>query len=78
MKNVFWDIKSQFVPHRRHITSRLQSRENLVIFYPKRLFSFTSPIPDIFITEAIRSSEASVLTEPHGVRSQKAAFFNSS
>jgi hypothetical protein len=25
MKNaVFWDIKTQFVPHRRHITSRLQ------------------------------------------------------
>jgi hypothetical protein len=27
MKNVvfFWDIKPQFVPHRRHITSPLQS-----------------------------------------------------
>jgi hypothetical protein len=26
MENVvFWDIKSQFVPHRRHITSPLQS-----------------------------------------------------
>jgi hypothetical protein len=26
MKNaVFWDIKSQFLPHRRHITSSLQS-----------------------------------------------------
>jgi hypothetical protein len=26
MKNaVFWDIKSQFVPHRRHITSPLHS-----------------------------------------------------
>jgi hypothetical protein len=26
MKNVvFWDIKTQFVPHRRHITSPLQS-----------------------------------------------------
>jgi hypothetical protein len=26
MKNaVFWDIKTQFVPHRRHITSLLQS-----------------------------------------------------
>jgi hypothetical protein len=26
MKNaVFWDIKIQFVPHRRHITSLLQS-----------------------------------------------------
>jgi hypothetical protein len=22
---VFWDIKTQFVPHRRHITSPLQS-----------------------------------------------------
>jgi hypothetical protein len=26
MKNVFWDIKTQSVPHRRHITSPLQSR----------------------------------------------------
>jgi hypothetical protein len=27
MKNaVFWDIKSQFVPHRKHITSPIQSR----------------------------------------------------
>jgi hypothetical protein len=26
MKNaVFWDMKTQFVPHRRHITSPLQS-----------------------------------------------------
>jgi hypothetical protein len=26
MKNaVFWDIKTQFVPHRRHVTSPLQS-----------------------------------------------------
>jgi hypothetical protein len=26
IKNVvFWDVKSQFVPHRRHITSPLQS-----------------------------------------------------
>jgi hypothetical protein len=26
MKNVvFWDIKTHFVPHRRHITSPLQS-----------------------------------------------------
>jgi hypothetical protein len=26
MKNVvFWDIKTQFLPHRRHITSALQS-----------------------------------------------------
>jgi hypothetical protein len=26
MKNdIFWDIKTQFVPHRRHITSSLQS-----------------------------------------------------
>jgi hypothetical protein len=26
MKNVvFWDIKTQFVPHRRHITSPLQN-----------------------------------------------------
>jgi hypothetical protein len=26
MKNaIFWDIKTQFVPHRRHITSPLQS-----------------------------------------------------
>jgi hypothetical protein len=26
MKNaVFWDIRTQFVPHRRHITSPLQS-----------------------------------------------------
>jgi hypothetical protein len=26
MKNaVFWDIKTQFVPHRKHITSPLQS-----------------------------------------------------
>jgi hypothetical protein len=26
MKNdVFWDIKTQFIPHRRHITSPLQS-----------------------------------------------------
>jgi hypothetical protein len=25
MKNVFWDIKPQFVPHRRHITSPLLS-----------------------------------------------------
>jgi hypothetical protein len=26
MKNaVFWDIKSQFIPHRKHITSPLQS-----------------------------------------------------
>jgi hypothetical protein len=26
MKNaVFWDIKIQFVPHRRHVTSPLQS-----------------------------------------------------
>jgi hypothetical protein len=25
MNAVFWDIKTQFVPHRRHITSPLQS-----------------------------------------------------
>jgi hypothetical protein len=25
MNAVFWDIKSQFVPHRRHITPPLQS-----------------------------------------------------
>jgi hypothetical protein len=26
MKNfIFWDIKTQFIPHRRHITSPLQS-----------------------------------------------------
>jgi hypothetical protein len=25
MKNVFWDIKTKLVPHRRHITSPLQS-----------------------------------------------------
>jgi hypothetical protein len=25
MKNVFWDIETQFVLHRRHITSPLQS-----------------------------------------------------
>jgi hypothetical protein len=25
---VFWDIKTQFVPHRRHITSPLQSPAN--------------------------------------------------
>jgi hypothetical protein len=25
VKNVFWDIKTQFIPHRRHITSPLQS-----------------------------------------------------
>jgi hypothetical protein len=25
MKNVFWDIKTQFIPHRRHITFPLQS-----------------------------------------------------
>jgi hypothetical protein len=29
MKNaVFWDIKTQFVPHRRHITSPLQSPDS--------------------------------------------------
>jgi hypothetical protein len=29
MKNVvFWDIKPKFVPHRRHITSPLQSPES--------------------------------------------------
>jgi hypothetical protein len=28
MKNVFWDIKAQFVPHRRHITSLLQSPDS--------------------------------------------------
>jgi hypothetical protein len=26
MNAVFWDIKIQFVPHRRHITSLLQSQ----------------------------------------------------
>jgi hypothetical protein len=27
MKNaVFWDIKTQFIPHRKHITSPLQSQ----------------------------------------------------
>jgi hypothetical protein len=25
VKNVFWDIRTQFVPHRRHITSSLES-----------------------------------------------------
>jgi hypothetical protein len=30
MKNaVFWDVKTQFVPHRRHITSPLQSPAGL-------------------------------------------------
>jgi hypothetical protein len=30
MKNVvFWDIKTQFVPHRRHISSPLQSQASL-------------------------------------------------
>jgi hypothetical protein len=34
MKNVvFWDIKTQFVPHRRHITSPLQCPANC--FYVK-------------------------------------------
>jgi hypothetical protein len=28
MKNVvFWDIKTQFVPHRRHMTSPLESSQ---------------------------------------------------
>jgi hypothetical protein len=32
MKNVvFWDIKAQFVPHRRHITSPLESSQ-LMLF----------------------------------------------
>jgi TRAP-type mannitol/chloroaromatic compound transport system substrate-binding protein len=31
MKNaVFWDIKTQFVPHRRHITSPVQSSAKLM------------------------------------------------
>jgi hypothetical protein len=31
MKNIFfWDIKTPFVPHRRHITSLLQSPASLV------------------------------------------------
>jgi hypothetical protein len=29
MKNVFWDIKTEFVPHRRNITSPLQSPAGL-------------------------------------------------
>jgi hypothetical protein len=29
MKNaVFWDIKTQFLPHRRHISAPLQSQAN--------------------------------------------------
>jgi hypothetical protein len=32
MKNaVFWDIKTQFVPHRRHITSLLQSEAGIAV-----------------------------------------------
>jgi hypothetical protein len=29
LKNVFWDIKTQFVPHRKHITSLVQSPAGL-------------------------------------------------
>jgi hypothetical protein len=33
MKNaVFWDVKTQFIPHRRHITSPLQSPVRFEVF----------------------------------------------
>jgi hypothetical protein len=35
----------------------------------------SSPILVILVMEALRSSETSVLKEPHGVTSQKMAFF---
>jgi hypothetical protein len=30
-KAVFWDIKTEFVPHRKHITSLLQSSAGLML-----------------------------------------------
>jgi hypothetical protein len=41
MKNVvFWDIKTQFLLHRRHITSPLQSLEPHGVTYQKTSFFF--------------------------------------
>jgi hypothetical protein len=99
MKNVvFWDIKPQFVLHRRHITSPLQSpagqcyvrfevftavtMENVVFCISSQRpsvasYSYvpSSPILVTLMMEALSSSETSFLQEPHGVTSQKTAFF---
>jgi hypothetical protein len=37
MKNgVFWDIKAQFIPHRRHISSPLQSQTSYDLRFSRR------------------------------------------
>jgi hypothetical protein len=82
-----WDIQTQFVPHRRHITSALQSPAGCYV----RFEVFTAatsvlrllitanvvsslPILVALMTEMICSSETSVLQEPQGVTSQNTAF----
>jgi hypothetical protein len=59
---VFWDTKTQFVPHRRHITSPITDISEERIAFIMRI-------------EVICSSETSVLTRAHDVTSQKSAFF---
>jgi hypothetical protein len=76
---VFWDIKSQFVPHRNHVTSPLESPAGTPLAVISKICTrdnvvTSSPILVKLMMEAIRSSETSVMQEPHGVTSQKTAF----
>jgi hypothetical protein len=76
MKNaVYWDIKAQFIPHRRHITSPLQSPADKAANKYK-VFTFLRRLRWLLVTatfvvhlflstrmmEAISSSETSVFT----------------
>jgi hypothetical protein len=75
MKNaVFWDIKTQFVPHRRHITSPLKSYVRFEVFTAVTMKNavFWDVMPCLVRTDV--SEERRFLQEPHGITSQKTAF----
>jgi hypothetical protein len=57
---IFWDIKNQFVSHRRHITSPLQSPRRLMIC---KICDFHGDdYEEVHLNNVIRSSETSALT----------------
>jgi hypothetical protein len=70
-KAVFWDIKAQFLLHRRHITSPLQSRDGLMLckiwgflgsdFEECRLLGYKSPVPTSQETHYVSATEPSRL-----------------
>jgi esterase/lipase superfamily enzyme len=66
MNAVLWDIKTKFVPHWKHITSRLQSCSMLRLLVTANVV-LTSPIHVTLMMEAVRSSERQFLQEPHCV-----------